>query len=171
MAEPYIGEILMFGGNFAPLGWMFCEGQVLAISQYEALFSLIGTTYGGDGQSTFALPDLRGRIPVHQGQGPGLTNRVIGEASGVESVTLLVNQMPSHTHSLLADSGDAVMPQPNNNVLGQSNSQTYSGQTPTTALNAAALSNTGGGLPHDNIMPYLCISFIIAVEGIFPSQG
>lgn len=171
MAQPYIGEIRMFGGNFAPLGWMFCEGQVLAISQYDTLFSLIGTTYGGDGQTTFALPDLRGRIPVHQGQGPGLTNRVMGEASGVESVTLAENQMPAHSHSLLANSGEAIMPQPTNNVLGQSHSQTYRGQTPITALNAAALSSTGSGLPHDNIMPYLCISFIIAVEGIFPSQS
>lgn len=171
MAEPYIGEIRMFGGNFAPVGWEFCSGQLLSIAENEALFTLLGTTYGGDGQTTFALPDLRGRIPVHHGQGPGLTNRVMGETAGTEEVTLTLNQMPLHSHSLLADSGDAIMPQPNNNVLGQSNSQTYSGQTPNTALNAVALSDTGGSQPHNNMMPALCISFIISLYGIFPSQG
>lgn len=171
MADPYIGEIRMFAGNFAPVGWMFCEGQLLPISENEVLFALIGTTYGGDGQSTFGLPDLRGRLPVHQGTGPGLSTKVLGEVSGVETVTLSTNQIPAHTHGLAASTSAAETSQPTNNVFAQSDSETYSGQTPNTALNNAALSNVGGSQPHDNLMPSLCVSFIISLYGIFPSQA
>jgi microcystin-dependent protein len=172
MSQPYIGEIRMFGGNFAPAGWMFCSGQLVPISENEALFQLIGTTYGGDGESTFALPDLRGRIPVHAGQGPGISQSYqLGETGGVESVTLTVSQIPNHTHPMLGNSDIATDPAPTNDLLSTSSLLTpYVGIAPDSALAANAISPAGGSQPHDNMMPFLCVSFIISLFGVFPSQ-
>lgn len=166
MAQPYVGEIRMFAGNFAPAGWMFCEGQLLPISENETLFNLIGTTYGGDGQSTFALPDLRGRLPVHAGNGFTLS-----QTGGVESVTLTVNQIPSHTHSLSTYNSVANSPNPGDNLLGLSSQvNMYFGDNPSAPMNSGSISPVGGSQPHDNFMPYLCVDFIISLFGIFPSQ-
>ncbi len=165
MAQPYVGEIRMFAGNFAPAGWMFCEGQLLPISENETLFNLIGTTYGGDGQSTFALPDLRGRIPVHQGNG-----FILAESGGVEEVTLTVNQMPAHSHPYLATQNIGSVADPTNNVVSQSPSVTlYRVISPTIPAAASAITSTGGSQPHTNFQPYLCINYIISLFGIFPS--
>jgi microcystin-dependent protein len=163
----FIGEIRMFGGNFAPAGWMFCEGQVLPIDENDALFNLIGTTYGGDWQSTFALPDLRGRLPVHVGVGS-----VLGEAGGVESVTLTPQQIPGHTHPLLGTGSTATASTPRNAVLAASTGATVSPfgtDAPLTTLAPESLGPAGGSQPHENLQPYLCISFIISLFGIFPS--
>jgi microcystin-dependent protein len=166
MAQPYVGEIRMFAGNFAPAGWMFCEGQLLPISEYETLFNLIGTTYGGDGQSTFALPDLRGRIPLHFGNG-----FTLAETGGVETVTLTVSQIPAHSHPFLASTDIANLTSPANDVLAQLNSaELYSSIPPTAALAANMVGATGGSQPHNNFQPYLCVDFIISLFGIFPSQ-
>lgn len=168
MAQPYVGEIRMFAGNFAPAGWMFCEGQLLPISEYETLFNLIGTTYGGDGQSTFALPDLRGRLPLHMGNG-----FTLAETGGVEEVTLTVQQIPAHSHPLLATINQAVQNQPNNVLLAQMPTQNafpYGTDVPPTQLNAGSVSPVGGSQPHSNFQPYLCVDFIISLFGIFPSQ-
>ncbi len=170
MANPYVGEIRMFAGNFAPAGWFFCEGQIVPISEYETLFQLIGTTYGGDGQNTFALPDLRGRLPVHQGNGPGLNSRILAETGGTETVTVTTAQMPAHTHPMLTNNAVANSPNPGNNLLGLSTQvNMFFGDTPAQALNAASVSTVGGSQPHENMQPYLCLSFIISVYGIFPS--
>ena len=166
MAQPYVGEIRMFAGNFAPAGWMFCEGQLLPISENETLFQLIGTTYGGDGQSTFALPDLRGRIPLHQGDG-----FLLAETGGAEEITLTVNQMPIHAHALLAV-GDKIGNQisPAGALPAQSfNVTPYINDVPTGNFNASAIGPVGGDQPHENRMPFLCIDFIISLFGIFPS--
>lgn len=163
----------MFGGNFAPTGWAFCDGQLLAISENETLFQLIGTTYGGDGQSTFALPDLRGRLPVHYGQGPGLSSRILGGKGGAESVTLTLNQVPAHTHPLLASTDQASAPEPAGHVPARTNPatiDTYTELGPLVALAPQAVTSTGGSQSHDNLMPYQCVSFIISLFGIFPSQ-
>ncbi len=167
MAQPYVGEIRMFAGNFAPAGWFFCEGQLLPISEYETLFNLIGTTYGGDGQSTFALPDLRGRIPLHFGNG-----FTLAETGGVETVTLTVSQIPAHSHPLLASSDFGLDGQPSGNVLARlSATDGYSTDpTPALPLSPNSVSSTGGSQPHNNFQPYLCIDFIISLFGIFPSQ-
>lgn len=171
MAYPFIGEIRMFGGNFAPVGWLFCDGQVLPIAENEALFQLIGTTYGGDGQQTFALPDLRGRVPLHQGQGPGLTSRTLGEAEGAETVTLSLQQMPAHAHPLAA-TGAATISTPQNMRYGaRADHVTYLDTMPTAAFAAGAHVPAGGSQPHNNVMPSLCVNFIIALSGIFPSQS
>jgi microcystin-dependent protein len=165
MAQPYVGEIRMFGGNFAPLGWLFCEGQLLPISENETLFQLIGTTYGGDGQSTFALPDLRGRIPIHQGNG-----FILAETGGAEEITLTVNQIPAHTHALLGSSNVATLTDPGGNVSAQTG--TYDGYQTTPGASAMApqsIGPVGGSQPHTNFQPYLCINFIISLFGIFPS--
>jgi microcystin-dependent protein len=165
--DSFLGEIRMFGGNFAPLGWAFCNGQLLSISENEALFSLIGTAYGGDGQSTFALPDLRGRLPLHQGPSDPL-----GTMSGVESVTLNTAQVPAHTHALVATSAAAASPVPGGALLARADDfAAYANAAPTTELVSGAVSPAGNGQPHDNIQPFLCVSFIIALEGIYPSQG
>jgi microcystin-dependent protein len=165
MAQPYVGEIRMFGGNFAPAGWMFCDGQLLPISENETLFQLIGTTYGGDGQSTFALPDLRGRLPVHQGNGVTLA-----ETGGAESVTLTVQQIPVHTHALVASTNNASTANASGKLLAQTPSYTpYIVATPNTPLSPAAAGAAGGSQPHDNFQPYLCVSFILSLFGIFPS--
>jgi len=167
MAQPYVGEIRMFGGNFAPAGWMFCEGQLLAISDNQTLFNLIGTTYGGDGQSTFGLPDLRGRIPVHQGNG-----FVLAQSGGVETVTLTVNQIPVHSHAFIASTNNASTVNAQTNILAQTPSYTpyISGFAPNTPLNPVSVGGDGGSQPHDNFQPYLCVDFIISLFGIFPSQ-
>jgi microcystin-dependent protein len=172
MSSPYIGEIRMFGGTFAPLGWLFCAGQLLPIAQYDVLYTLLGTTYGGDGVNSFGLPDLRGRVPVHMGQGPDLPAVIIGEKSGVEQVTMTTQQMPSHTHSVQANTGTATSGHAQGNLLAQTSVLSlYNTASPAVALNAATVGPGGQGQPHDNMQPYLCISFIIATEGIFPSQG
>lgn len=163
----------MFAGNFAPAGWAFCDGSVLPISEFETLFMLIGTTYGGDGESTFALPDLRGRVPVHQGQGAGLSPRAIGQMGGVEQVTLAPSQMPSHNHVLnatataaTASSGVA------GSLTGKAATTSLYGSTPGgQPLAAQALAASGGSQPHNNMAPYVAMSFIISLFGIFPSQG
>ncbi|HSS22806.1 MAG TPA: tail fiber protein [Pyrinomonadaceae bacterium] len=164
MAQPYVGEIRMFAGNFAPAGWMFCEGQLLPISEEETLFNLIGTTYGGDGQSTFALPDLRGRVPIHMGNG-----FILAETGGVESVTLTTQQTPAHNHAFLVSTALVNANTPQNNVLGQCAAiQMYIQQPPSVSLSNNALTLDGGSQPHDNFQPYLCVDFIISLFGIFP---
>jgi microcystin-dependent protein len=166
MAQPYVGEIRMFAGNFAPAGWMFCEGQLLPISEFETLFNLIGTTYGGDGQSTFALPDLRGRLPMHFGNGS-----ILAETGGAETVTLTVSQIPAHSHPFLAVTDIGGASAPTNNLIAQSDTlKMYAAVNPTSALNAASMGSTGGSQPHNNFQPYLCVDFIISLFGIFPSQ-
>ncbi|HEY0012863.1 MAG TPA: tail fiber protein [Allosphingosinicella sp.] len=164
MAQPYVGEIRMFGGNFAPAGWMFCEGQLLPISENETLFQLIGTTYGGDGESTFALPDLRGRIPIHQGNG-----FILAETGGAEEITLTINQIPVHTHAMLASNDIPAGLSPANNVTGQAAAKFYRAGGPTLFLNPNAVTPTGGSQPHTNFQAYLCVDFIISLFGIFPS--
>jgi microcystin-dependent protein len=160
-----VGEIRMFAGNFAPAGWMFCEGQLLPISDNETLFNLIGTTYGGDGESTFALPDLRGRIPVHQGNGVALA-----ETGGAEDITLTVSQIGAHAHSLLATSDIPAQTSPANNLPGQAAVKIYRNGSPSVWLNPQVVASTGGSQPHTNFQPYLCVDFIISLFGIFPSQ-
>jgi microcystin-dependent protein len=156
----------MFAGNFAPAGWMFCEGQLLPISEYETLFNLIGTTYGGDGQNTFQLPDLRGRLPIHQGNG-----FTLAETGGVETVTLTVSQIPAHSHPFLTSTNIANQANPQGNVLAQSTvAKMYISATGTDALAANSIGSTGGSQPHDNFQPYLCVDFIISLFGVFPSQ-
>jgi len=174
MGEPFIGEIRMFGGNFAPAGWAMCQGQLMAIAQNDTLFTLIGTTYGGDGQETFGIPDLQGRIPVHSGQGPGITqNYILGQKVGVESVTVTTNQIPIHTHALQAAAEVGQQPQPQNAFLAQSGVgfMYVAFSNPLANLNANSLPPAGGSQPHENMMPYLCITFIISLFGVFPSQN
>lgn len=168
MAQPYIGEIRMFAGNFAPAGWMFCEGQLLPISENDALFTLIGTTYGGDGQNTFALPDLRGRLPMHRG-----TTVTIGEQGGVESVTLTVQQIPAHSHPLTGTTTLGSVPDPQGNLVAQSRTASidlYVEDNANAVMAANAIGPAGGSQPHENFQPYLCVNFIISLFGIYPSQ-
>ncbi|MFO7564689.1 MAG: tail fiber protein [Enhygromyxa sp.] len=162
---------MMFAGNFEPRGWAFCNGQLLPIAQNSALFSILGTTYGGDGQTTFALPDLRGRAPVHFGHGPGLTPRTLGEKTGSENVTLTVNNIPPHTHSLGAFDRDAKATTPQGNVLGRTQSPIYSSESPSQTLSPASIGTTGEGQPASVMQPVGVINFIIALQGIFPSRG
>lgn len=172
MAQPYVGEIRMFAGNFAPAGWMFCSGQILPISENETLFQLIGTTYGGDGQETFALPNLSSRIPIHQGQGPGMGNYVLAETVGTETVTINTNQIPAHSHSFHAFNAVANSPNPANNLLGLSTQvNMFFQDNPNQDMNLSMISSTGGNQPHDNMQPFLVVSFIISLFGIFPSPN
>ena len=165
MAQPYVGEIRMFAGNFAPAGWMFCEGQLLPISENETLFQLIGTTYGGDGQSTFGLPDLRGRIPIHQGNG-----FILAETGGAEETTLTAAQIPAHSHPFLAAAVQGNQTQAQGAVPANSVTITpYLNNPPDTAMKAGSVGATGGTQPHTNFQPYLCVDFIISLFGIFPS--
>jgi microcystin-dependent protein len=165
MAQPYIGEIRMFAGNFAPVGWMFCAGQLLPISENETLFTFIGTTYGGDGESTFALPDFRGRIPIHQGNGHPLA-----ETAGMESVSLAVNQIPIHTHAQLANSQPANQNVPTAQVLAQATTvDAYVTGGPFVTLSPVSISPVGGSQPHTNFQPYLCLNYIISLFGLIPS--
>ena len=163
MAQPFVGEIRMFGGNFAPAGWMFCEGQLLPISENETLFNLIGTTYGGDGQETFALPDLRGRVPIHQGNG-----FILAETGGVEEVTLTVNQIPAHSHPVLATAASASSTNPTSNVLAKPSKNMYRPAPGSNPMNTQSVGSTGGSQPHTNFQPYLCVDFIISLFGLFP---
>jgi len=164
MAQPYVGEVRMFAGSFAPSGWMFCSGQLLPISQNETLFQLIGTTYGGDGQSPFALPDLRGRVPLHSGNG-----FTLGETGGAEEVILTVNQISSHTHPWLASEAPASALTPAGNMPAEASKRFYVTPTATTPMAPQSVSPVGGSQPHTNFQPYLCVSFIISLFGIFPN--
>jgi microcystin-dependent protein len=166
MAQPYVGEIRMFAGNFPPAGWMFCEGQLLPISENETLFQLIGTTYGGDGESTFGLPDLRGRLPIHQGNG-----FILAETGGAEEITLNTNQIPAHTHAFLGNNSQGSTPDPSNQVVlgGSPNFRLFIQDNANQALNPDSVTSVGGSQPHTNFQPYLCIDFIISLFGIFPS--
>lgn len=171
MSEPFVGEIRMFAGNFAPRGWALCDGQLLAVSQNDALFSLLGTIYGGDGRTTFGLPDLRGRVPIHAGSGPGLSPRRLGAKAGSESVTVTVNELPSHTHPLQASTDAATESSPHGNVLAQSTvARMYVEADPTVDMATASISSVGGSRSHTNLMPALCVNFIIALVGIYPSR-
>jgi len=165
MSNPYVGEIRMFAGNFAPAGWMFCEGQLLPISEYETLFNIIGTTYGGDGQSTFALPDLRGRLPIHMGLG-----FTLAQNGGAENITLTSGQLPAHTHTVVATTNTNTASLPGGNFLA-AGPDIYDQNKSGTATMAPAISSTGGSQPHDNFQPYLCVNFILSLFGVFPSQS
>ena len=167
MAQPYVGEIRMFAGNFAPAGWMFCEGQLLPISENETLFQLIGTTYGGDGQSTFALPDLRGRIPIHQGNG-----FILAETGGAEEITLTISQIPQHSHAALCSQATSTGVIPQGNVPAPPidvNALSFGTDNPATTLSPVTIGPVGGSQPHTNFQPYLCVDFIISLFGLFPS--
>lgn len=169
MSQPYVGEIRLFAGNFAPVNWALCQGQLVAISENEVLFNLIGTTYGGDGQNTFALPDLRGRVPVHQGQGQGLSPRTMGELVGTESVTLTTGQLPAHTHPLRASTAAATVTTPAGALLGATTVASYGPGPATTPMAAGAIGPAGGAQPHENMAPTLTVNYIISLFGIFPS--
>jgi microcystin-dependent protein len=171
MSQPYVGEIRMFGGTFAPAGWALCQGQLMPILENETLFNLIGTTYGGDGAETFGIPDLQGRIPVHVGQGPGITqNYQLGEKAGSESVTITAQTTPIHTHTLIGSTANATDPNPAGNILASSTVlKPYLVDFTNNNLASSSVSIVGGNQPHTNLMPYLCINFIISLFGIFPS--
>lgn len=173
MGEPFIGEIRMFAGNFAPAGWAFCNGALMPISENDALFTLIGTTYGGDGQETFGVPDLQGRIPVHAGTQGGITYQ-IGEEGGVEEVTLTVNQIPGHSHVPVASTSPGTVSSPNGAIFSAcgTGEQIFSTppNPPAGTMNPAGISPTGGSQPHENLAPYLCINFILSLFGVFPHQ-
>ncbi|WP_207513787.1 phage tail protein [Longitalea luteola] len=177
--EGYIGQVILFAGNFAPRGWAFCQGQLLSIAQNTALFSILGTTYGGNGQTTFGLPDLRGRVPVGTGTGPGLSAWDLGQMEGAENVSLGVNQMPAHNHSVMVSSGAANSATGKGNYLASPNG-TFAGDpvkvnayngTPTDLLGTSTITNSGSGAPHSNIQPSLGLNYIICMEGIFPSRN
>ena len=171
MSSPYIGEIRMFGGNFAPVGWAFCNGATIPISQNETLFNLIGTTYGGDGQNTFDLPDLQGRLPIHMGQGPGISqNYVQGESAGVESVTLTTQQIPQHNHAFVASQVDATAAGPVGALFATAvQAKLFYAGTVDSAFGNQTVQSVGGNQPHENIMPTLCVSFILSLFGIYPT--
>ena len=179
MSNPFLGELRLFAGNFNPRGWAFCAGQLLPIAQNDALYALIGTTFGGDGQVTFGLPDLRGRVAIGQGTGPGLSSYVVGQEAGTENVTLSVNQMPQHSHPVTASSADATATTPTGAVPARPSATTVgylylaSGASGTTDAppNATAISTVGGSQPHDNMAPSLVLNYIIALEGVFPSRN
>ena len=170
MSDPFLGEIRMFGGNFAPLDWLFCDGQALPINSNQALFSLLGTTYGGNGQTNFKLPDLRGRVLLHQGARPGGSSYTLGQTGGVEGVVLSLGQMATHHHSPGCSSKPGYLSTPANAVWGVGEQPLYSGLSPNVNLTAAIVGATGGGQAHTNMAPYICVSFIIATVGVFPSQ-
>ena len=173
MSDPFLGEIKLFAGNFAPRGYALCQGQLLSIAQNSALFSILGTTYGGNGVNTFALPDLRGRVPVQPGQGPGLSSYTLGEMAGVESTTLTSNNMPIHTHSLGAVAGPGNTNSPVSAFLaaGSPEANPYAVGSASTTLSTQAIGTAGGSQPFSLLQPYLCLNFIIALEGIFPSRN
>ncbi len=184
MSTPFLGQICMFGGTFAPRSWAFCDGQLLAVYQNSALFSLLGTVYGGDGRTNFGLPDMRGRLPLHQGSGPGLSPRAIGSKTGTEDVTLIEAHLPIHTHSLdgTTEQADAQTPDalsggdPTDKVLADASFSIYRAGTPDSDFDVTAVTETGGLAAggthsHDNIMPFLCVNFIIALLGVFPSRN
>lgn len=170
--DPILGSIILFAGNFAPRGWALCNGQLLSISQNTALFAILGTTYGGDGRTTFALPDLRGRTPIHAGDGRGLTHRNLGEMGGEEAVTLLPLQMPAHTHTAMGRNDTATRPEPERGVWAAPEEMraAFRGDMPNVAMHPAAISLAGGSQPHDNMPPFLAMNYIIATQGVFPSR-
>jgi len=167
--DPFLGQITMFGGNFAPRGWALCDGQLLSISQYSALFSLLGTTYGGDGRTTFGLPDLRSRVPMHAGHGPGLSNRPLGQKGGSETNRLSVAQLPAHHHTLNAKE-EANSDDPSNNFVAGTGTNAF-GTAADVAMNPNSTGDTGGGQEVNNIQPYQCINYIIALQGVYPSRN
>jgi microcystin-dependent protein len=169
MAEPFIGQLMLVGFNFAPRGWAMCNGQILPIAQNTALFSLLGTTYGGNGQTTFALPNLQSRVPVHFGQGPGLSNYDLGQTGGSETVTLTVNNMPAHSHPAGSSQAAATSTRPSGQVPAGGGA--YTASSDGTTLNPAFISNVGGNQPFNNVQPYLALNWVIALEGIFPSRN
>lgn len=172
MADQFLAEIRIFPFNFAPFGWATCDGQLIPISQNTALFSLLGTTYGGDGKATFALPNLQGSAPMHPGQGPGLSLRDLGETGGTESVTLLTTEMPQHNHSLIASNANSQSTTPSNTILGRGNPvKVYTSTGAVTNMAANTILPLGGGMPHNNMMPYLTVNFCIALSGIFPPRS
>ena len=173
MADPFIAEIRIFAGNFAPRYWAKCDGQLLAISQNTALFSLVGTTYGGNGKTTFGLPDLRGRAPMHTGAGAGLTSRALGESAGAEAVTLQPNQIPAHSHALLASNAPASSSDPQNRVLAAPQEDAFlpRGARSPVAMGPLSVAPTGESFPHNNLQPYLTLNFIIALQGVFPPRS
>ena len=175
MSSPFVAEIRIFGFTFAPRGWAFCDGQIISIAQNTALFSLLGTTYGGNGQSTFGLPNLQGSAPMHPGQGPGLSLHDLGEQSGLSTVTLLGTQIPSHPHSAGANAGSSGQGGPAGNVWGSLPGRNpppmYQSGAPNAPMSGAALANTGGNQPHNNMQPYLALNFCIAMQGIFPARN
>jgi microcystin-dependent protein len=166
MSDPYIGEIRMFAGNFAPNGWLLCQGQLVSISDYDTLFNLIGTTYGGDGQNTFALPNLQSRVPVHQGSAYPL-----GSVGGAESVTLLSQQLPVHTHQVMGTDTAGTSSSPAGNVWAAGAVNAYTASAPNATMSPAAFAPAGGSQPHDNLPPYLVVNFIISLFGIYPSPA
>ena len=171
MAQPYIGEIRMFAGSFPPVGWSFCDGQLMPISQNDAMFTLIGTTYGGDGQETFALPNLQSRVPMHMGTGPDGVTYQLAEAAGVESVTLSTQQIPVHNHAFLGSTTAATLTSPSSNTVATSAQVDYlTIATASVAMNANSITPVGGSQPHENMQPYLVVSFIISLFGLFPQQ-
>lgn len=171
MSEPFIGEIRMFAGNFAPRGWAFCNGELLAISSNTALFSLLGVAFGGDGRTTFGLPDLRGRMPMHAGMGPGLTPRSLGARGGVETVTLTTAQLPSHSHALIGTSATPTTAAPTDAQLPTGTSRVYGSGAADAPLAASSIQSAGGSSAHENMPPYLTVNFIIALQGIYPSRS
>lgn len=171
MPQPYVGEIRMFAGNFAPNGWMFCEGQTLPIAENEVLFQLIGTTYGGDGEETFNLPNLASRVPIHMGTGPDGTTYQIGEMAGTEQETLTIQQIPNHTHAFTASTENAGQTNPANNVVGAPTAlDFYKVGVGAAAMSAQSINAVGGSQPHENTQPFLCVNFVISLFGVFPSQ-
>ncbi len=173
MSEPYIGEVRMFGGNFAPVGWLACNGQLVPITGYEVLYTLLGTTYGGDGVTTFGIPDLRGRSPLHAGNGQGLSPRVLGEMVGTETVTLTAAQQPAHAHPVHATTTTGTAPSPAGSVWAQNSAADllYSASAPSATMSAAAFTPAGGNQPHDNMAPFQAVTFIICTDGLFPPQS
>jgi microcystin-dependent protein len=174
MATPFIGQISLFAGNFAPRNWAFCNGQLLSIAQNTALFSILGTTYGGNGQTTFALPDLRGRVPIHAGQGPGLSSYTLGQAAGEENHTLIQNEMPAHTHgaNAVASGGNQASPASGLPAIESTGtSLDYSSAAANASMSGSMIGIAGGSQPHNNMQPYLTVNYIIAVQGIFPSRN
>jgi microcystin-dependent protein len=170
MADPFLAEIRIFGFNFPPKGWAFCDGQIMPISQNTALFSLLGTTYGGDGKSTFALPDMQGNVPMHPGQGQGLSLRDLGEMGGSQTVTLLTTEIPAHSHTLRGVENDPTFFTPIGNIPAGINQMYVTGSAPNTTMAPQSLAIAGGSQPHNNLMPYLTLNFCIALQGVFPQR-
>jgi len=171
MSEPFLAEVRMMGFNFAPRGWAFCDGQILPINQNQSLYSLLGTTYGGDGRTSFALPDLRGRTPIHVGQSNGGGDHLLGQKSGEETHTLAANEMPQHNHIVQGSTGNATANNPSGHVFARAPEQTYAAPQTGVNLRSGSVANVGGGQAHNNMQPYLAVNFCIALQGLFPSRN